>query len=176
MMYCSIDKAFENNKNYSIFTAQGDINNDNGGTSLTEIRRKVYDDDDNYDDNNTLFNFSDMSSEEPIIHNKSKKSHSYYINKFLNSMDTPDDASLSTIGSIEDNETYMHIGKCKYCRSQINKKLKKTSKPKKIKTKEPKQKFLGYNYKELLLIILISIVLFFILDIIVRVVSKKYLK
>lgn len=173
-MFCSIDKAFnENNEgdknNYSIFTAQGNLNNELNGTSLSEVRRKVYEDNDcgTLDDN--YFNFSDMDDESIIIDsgkkNQRARTHSYYINKFLSTLSSSDDNSLSTLCSMENEQIYKHIGKCKYCRSQINKKLKK-SKKKKIyrenNTNENKKSIAGYSYKDIMVILLVCIILIFI--------------
>lgn len=172
-MFCSIDKAFnENNEgdknNYSIFTAQGNLNNEPNGTSLSEIRRKVYEDNDcgSLDDNH--FNFSDMDDESIIIDSGNKKqrtrTHSYYINKFLSTLSS-DDNSLSTLCSIENDQIYKHVGKCKYCRTQINKKLKKNKdKKKKVyrQTNNKVNEIAGYSYKDIMVILLICIIFIFI--------------
>lgn len=63
------------------------------------------------------------SEDETIIPiRRRKRSHPYYINKFLNSF-TDDD--LMSLASNYDNDMYQHIVSCKYCRMKINYEMKK---------------------------------------------------
>jgi len=63
------------------------------------------------------------SEDETIVPiRRRKRSHPYYINKFLNSF-TDDD--LMSLASNYDNDMYRHIVACKYCRMKINYEMKK---------------------------------------------------
>ena len=67
-----------------------------------------------------------MSSDISFLHknNINKKSvhrHDYYIKKFVQQIVDDDMMSMT---SSQDSAIYDHIKKCKYCKSQINAKLK----------------------------------------------------
>lgn len=177
-----------------LFTAQGDLSNEGGyfdsagGTPLSEIRRQIYEPS-IYDDSLSLLDSQSSDSghifnqefnqefKQPVTQGKPKvqikRSHNYYIKKFM--LGFIDDGSLS-MSSTQDNDVYDHIKSCKYCRSQINKKMKKHySKSKNQKNDivetftADKPTICGYDLKEILVVILIGIVLIFLLDLFVKI-------
>lgn len=214
------------------FTTQGNYTSQNNksrhdkGTSLSELGRIESDDvsndsffdeslsmldsnyssmlstDDNLSDDTGLssnFNNSDNSKY------KLKISHSYCINKFIKSI-VDDGSDMLSLASSQDDELYDHIKSCKYCRTEINTRMKDiygdrqnlsqqshNSTHKKYKSKQHKDriqskhentkkemfindKIFGYNVKEIITIIAISIIIIFILDLLVRVGRRAKLR
>lgn len=190
-----------NNAHYSnmhpvFFTAQGDLNSTNlqNGTSIDELKNNN-DNNDNNDNNNDKveadsFSLPDSnnSDELSIIPKERKKiEHSYYINKFIHDL-TDDSVSMT---SSNNGEIYEHIKLCKYCKSKINEKMKETYGQKTNKKIQLSEKInnsklqlpdkineyfmninVGYNFKELMIIILSGIVLIFVLDLLVKIGKK----
>lgn len=117
---------------------------------------------------------------------KVKLSHNYCIEKFLKSI-VDDGNDMLSLASSEDDLLYDHIKSCKYCKSQIHQKMKMyyDSKPpskkttqKEVRVKEPfelPEKIFGYNVKEIIIIIAVSIMIIFILDLLVRI-GRKTIK
>ena len=108
---------------------------------------------------------------------KIKHGHQYYINKFINRLQNDDDS----VESSQDDGIYDHIKCCKYCRMQINCKLKMnlTNSPKEDKNKIVNEHFnfddnkiFGYDLKEILLIIVAGIIIICVIDLIVKL-SRK---
>lgn len=226
MMYCAVDEAFQpkvmnpdnnpnnnnnNNNNLnnlnnqylnnfgdgkpyeylkqqpSFFTAQGDLS----GTNIRDLKNDGV----SIIDSATMSDFSmeDYSESEY----KNTRSHRYYIDKFIKSIND-DMSDIMSIMSSHDNETYEHIRTCKYCRTQIKNKMKKlildeeytdfgqtndeltienftdsltSCKPKNLANFGS----LGYELKEILIIILVGIILIFILDLLVKI-GRKTIK
>lgn len=132
----------------SFFTAQGDYNNKQCGTRISDIHKSM--NQDSFDDS-FLFSESDSDidtiqtlnssisiptissdktevpkilKEKPKEGKKNKHSHEYFIKKFIQSIiDT--DIDMLSLTSSQDDEIYGHIKKCKYCRSKINTKMMK---------------------------------------------------
>lgn len=165
--------------NLDFFTTQGNYtknNNDISGTKISDLRR---DENKYYDDMSILdSNYSDMFKSEE----KHQYSHNHYINKFFNSIiDDPSD--VASMASSQDDELYDHIKKCKYCRTQINKKMKlhynkknkivKKKNSKIIKNIKSNDKIFGYDVKEIIIIIVISVIIIFILDLLVKIGKKS---
>lgn len=139
-----------------------------------------------------------------------KYPHNYYINKFIDMMMEDSDnnsmvtskENISTNVSNNDNnyQIYDHIQKCKYCRVQINQKIKqhynnkynlhpsvnkqhKQHNKKSIlesfnpintikETFSSQELYLGYELKEIVIIILVGIIIIFILDLFVKIGKK----
>lgn len=203
-MYCSVDEAFDkkteenknnNDKQYnthkqqdphyedniinypnyqsSFFTAQGDYSSNNG-TKISDL---------DITDNNTLTSYDDLSlldsdylNSSDIIQTDKKPeySHNYCINNFIKSITKEDNMSLI---SSEDTGIYDHIKECKYCKNQINKKIKEHYKP----TSKPQitekfnilsEKVIGYEFKDILIIIVIGLIVIFLLDFFVKIGRK----
>lgn len=164
--------------NIPFFTTQGNMRKDSG-TTISELKKKEMCDDD-------TLSFFDSEYSEDIKQTKPKLSHSYYINKFMRSI-IDDGNDIVSLASSQDDELYDHIKSCKYCRNQINIKMKnyyknQTVEDKKdvpVKYKEKSlilpDKIFGYNVKEIILIIVASIIIIFILDLLVRI-GKRSVK
>ena len=129
---------------------------------------------------------------------KSKRSHQYYIKKFVMAMidETSNSDHMSNI-SIDNSigsssfenfanyDVYNHVKRCKYCRSEAHKRLRsyyaKENKDETNIKKEgfignnftiPKDILLGYDLKEIVIMIIIGIILIFILDLFVKIGRK----
>lgn len=170
MMYCGVDEAFNSQ-----------INNNKPPTELqTEqiqqiqaefkseenpFKHNICDDSLSFLDAQSVFTDNSVNSKYTV-----KRSHNYYIKKFMAGF--IDDGSLS-LGSVHDNDMYDHVKECKYCRSQISKKMKKHYSSLNSKT-EPftttvASAICGYNFNEILIITLFGIILIFILDLFVKI-------
>jgi hypothetical protein len=158
--------SLEKLKNHSFFTAQGDLSENkevNNYPKTNYVSNPYSDDIDFYDD----------------LSIKSKQiNHNYCIKKFVDNIVYDDD--LRTLDSYDD-EIYDHLKSCKYCRSQINIKLKermiynntKNDETKIIaKTEHFSLESYGYDLKEITIIILAGILLIFILDLLVKLGKK----
>ncbi len=119
---------------------------------------------------------------------KKKMSHEYYIEKIIKSL-LENNKSLDDNKSLEDNKSldksledhssdstnldvYAHVKSCKLCKNKINKRMKEYFKPEinlKEENKESINLELGYDLKEILIIVLAGIVLIFILDLLVKI-------
>lgn len=145
------------------------------GTTISELKRQ--EEDSFFDDSSSLL---DSNYSELLANNrpKVKLGHNHYINKFLNSI-VDDGSDAASIASSQDDQVYDHIKSCKFCRTQINKKMKKMYKtktetfsssatPAPTKLDLPDELF-GYKFKEIIIIIAVSIMIIFILDLLVRV-------
>jgi hypothetical protein len=130
----------EEDNNY--FTAQGDLTKNNYGTSISELRKKeddsLFDDDmsildSNYSEaskiskhkvsKNDTFNNNNTNNNNTNNNNKINFGHKYYISKFIRSMLNDGNDTLS-LESSQDDGMYEHIKTCKYCRNQINMKMR----------------------------------------------------
>lgn len=189
----------------SFFTAQGDLNN-NGtyndpsvfGTTINDLKQMrqarefVESEDDtlslldSYSPDFSLSNdlsrdlSRDLSKDldnKPSRLPKNKVDHAYCINKFVDQI-LDENIDIVSMTSSQNSEIYDHIKKCKYCRDQINKKLKSYYKPqKKVESFKPaifddilsNGKILGYDLKEIVVVIIFGIIIIFILDLLVRV-------
>jgi len=134
---------------------------------------------DSLDEVNFDKSYTDQSLSELDIKKLAKKpkySHNYYINKFL--QDISNDGDTLSLTSSQDDIVYEHIKKCKYCKTQINKKLRQQiiNKPEPVKSiiypKILPTTILGYDIKEIIIIILIGICLIFLLDLFVKIGKK----
>lgn len=159
-----------NESTQSFFTAQGDLNDGIYGTSISELR-------DNNNDND-IFSLGSIVSNNS---NESKKiNHEQCITRFVNQIINDNESLVSS----RDSQLYDHIKSCKYCKSQINNRLKKHSLvqksdniiEKEINNINEKQiisnNFFGYSLKEILLIVLAGIIIICVLDLIVKM-SRK---
>jgi hypothetical protein len=180
------------NSDIPFFTAQGDYNStsaapvdfdsqDDKGTTISELKRQ--EDDSIFDESVSLLdsNYSNLIVNDKI--EKVKLGHNYCINKFLKSI-TDDGSDVVSLASSQDDQVYDHIKSCKYCRSQINQKMKRMY-GKKIETftdgkqevpiippKSVSEEVFGYKMKEIIIIITVSIMIIFILDLLVRIGRK----
>lgn len=112
------------------------VNNNYSGTPVSELKKKqnkevnysegsldMEDIRDTYDSSD--FNSFDSADFSLKSDNPNKNNHNYYINKFIQiMMDNNSDADMMSVTSSEDINMYNHIRICKYCRSQINQKMK----------------------------------------------------
>ena len=179
----------------AFFTAQGDYSTQGPyyGTTINELKGENISMDDSlsildsdYSDD-SLFDPSIMKNMKNMKNNKSqpkkKIDHDYYINKTIKSLiEDQDSNSLSSLASSQNNYIYHHVRSCKYCKDKINEKMKEHFKPEISKSiqknnnnkpSDIKEYFdmtnLGYDFKEILIIILAGIVLVFILDLLVKI-------
>lgn len=122
----------------------------------------------------------DLSKLDTINKPKQHHGHKYYINKFIGGV--VDD--ITSVASSQDAEIYDHIKLCKYCRTEIKRKLKLLSGLKEEKEVTSTSKEIehfsalnsgiaGYEIKEILIILLIGIVIIFILDLFVKIGQKS---
>jgi len=190
-MFSSISEAFDNpikeqmnnynlgNDNYQSFiNTQGDITNKHDvyqGTSLKSLENIQKEAMDEFE-NDTLYTDSfDMSD----TIQKPQHSHQYYITNFLKTLNVNDDASdmESLFSSTDrDSEIMKHIRSCNYCRNSITNKINNdantyyTEKPpaKKKNNFSILNKKLGYEFREIVIIILVGILVIFILDMFFR--------
>lgn len=195
-------EKFDNYSNVSIndndifpafFTAQGDystqgpykgpIKGQSKGTTVGQLRKdnKINDSDsfsliDSDFSNDSLFDPSILKMKNQ---KKKKMSHEYYIEKMIKGL-LEDNDSNPSITSSQNNHIYNHVKSCKFCKTEINERMKEHFKPKLELSKESithikKENFdttsldLGYDLKEILIIILAGIVLVFILDLLVKI-------
>jgi len=151
------------------------------GTTISELKRQ--EEDSFFDDSSSLLdsNYSELLANKK--HNV-KLGHNHYINKFLNSI-VDDGSDAASIASSQDDQVYDHIKSCKFCRTQINKKMKKMYETKtetfngsaapiqaETKLNIPDELF-GYKFKEIIIIIAVSIMIIFVLDLLVRVGGRR---
>lgn len=177
MMYCSVDEAYNNAQDDNIdlggqiimdehckvsnpngfISAQGDMeDNKFMGTPLSKIKQ----DDDTFDD------FS-LETEVPK-RNTTKYSHQYYIKQFLSGMQDDD----FSCGKTQDPSIYDHVRTCKYCRVQIKKSLNSKTCDKAIIENFEGTTYFGYNFKELVIILVIGVIIIMILDLLVKIGRK----
>jgi hypothetical protein len=194
------------------FSAQGDYENnyydygnkrsvyetaqpDEIGTTISALKHLEMEQDKYLDSD--LLESSDSFTCPSLPKPKQSHSHSYYIDKFINTLSTDD--SVSTVGSFSDDsvaDTYNHVRRCKFCRTEINKRMRslaslssqssrsqqkepKLTKPTKPKVTEGfdvisslKTSFAGYELKEIVIIILVGLIIIFILDLFVKIGRK----
>jgi len=186
-----------NNKYPSFFTAQGGIfkkKDDNivpnrdepipespnlfEGTSINELKNNKFIDNDSI--SLSLLNLNSDSESNHKTKKQVKYPHQYYIKKFIQDITNEDDDILSQTSS-HDNIIYNHIRKCKYCKTQINQKMKdyynqifikdKNIKKTNIRKRcveqfenETELKPKSYELKEVIMIILVGIIIIFMLD------------
>ena len=118
----------------------------------------------------SLDSLAETNSDVEELVKKPKYSHNYYIKKFL--QDISDDGDTLSLTSSQDDVVYEHIKKCKYCKTQINKNLKQQIQKKPESVIYPKilpTTILGYDIKEIIIIILVGICLIFVLDLFVKI-------
>lgn len=119
--------------------------------------------------------------------------HQYFINQFINSI--VDDDFSTSLGSQTSN-IYDHIKSCKYCRTHINQRMKSHYSPPVLPESSPSPTAkpstlpyllrsshsffnklshisFGYDMKEILVIIIISVVVILIIDLFVKIGSYK---
>ncbi len=182
----------DNNVHYpSFFTAQGDYENRNNGTTINQLKNVNNNDDinNNYTNNQSLldslsFDDSIMSDEPSISPQKKKKplSHDYCINIITKELLNNGDASLM---SSHNGLVYKHVKTCKICKNKIKSIMKEhyckpdyninninNNKINNIEHFEDTTNIIGYDIKELVLIILGGIILIFVFDLLVRMGSK----
>lgn len=180
----------------AFFTAQGDYSNQgpykapdksknkghNKGKTVAQLREenKTMDSDtfslvDSEFSNDSLFDPSILQMKNQ---KKKKMSHEYYIEKMVKSLLEDHDSNPSSPSTVSSNNNiYKHVKSCKICKDRINKKMKEYFKPElQIKEQDNKNNKgqhnnldLGYDLKEVLIIILAGVVLIFILDLLVKI-------
>jgi len=162
------------------------------GTSITDIKNKFNDND---SISVSLLNLDSESYDNFYFKQKPKKNvkypHQYYIKKFIQDITNDDDILSQT--SSRDDLIYNHVRKCKYCKTQINHKMKnyynnifiKDADKKNEKDKQIcierfesnfEQKPKCYELREVIVIILIGIIIIFMLDLFFKMskLMKKY--
>jgi len=108
---------------------------------------------------------------EPRTNSSTQMKHEYCIKRFVDSIIYNDD--VRTVDS-SDDEIYNHIKDCKYCKTQINTKMKHYY----IAKTEPKiQEHFDegsgeYSIKEIMIIVIIGILLIFVIDLLVKLGKK----
>lgn len=200
-MFCSVDEAYNNSlrdvepekqecrpswdnhnnnqdERINFFSAQGSMI----GTSLQELQqqeelhRQIKD-----------AEKRGRKKERRCMAKKNRVSHRYCIKSFVASVVGSDD--LSSVRQGYDSQVYDHIKDCKYCRSQINSKMRdyyqQRSRPKrrcsrsgrKIKivkvNNSSELKLLGYKGQDVLIVIAILVLIVFMIDMLLKM-SRKY--
>jgi hypothetical protein len=174
-----IQNHFNNNINQyhtmvpAFFTAQGDYTNKGPyfGTSINELKQNIPEESDNLSLLDS--NFSEDSNISIKI--PKKLDHGYCINKMVNSL--MDDSDTISLASSQNDDVYKHVKTCKYCKTKINEKMRNYYKPVETFKQDDKKEYLninnlGYDLKELLIIILAGIILIFVLDLLVKIGKK----
>ena len=186
----NINNNIQTNAHFpSFFNAQGDYENKNNGTTINQLKNINNDNINNNTNNQSLidslsFDDSNMSDDyrHPLrsdeLSNKFKKKpldHDYCINIITKELLNNGDASLM---SSHDGLVYKHVKSCKICKSKIKSIMKDhycTPEPlynNKIEHFDNETNIIGYDIKELILIILGGIILIFIFDLLVKMGSK----
>jgi hypothetical protein len=131
---------------------------------------------------NNLSEESFIPTQVPKLDDGRKINHDRCINKMIKSLNEESD-SCSMMSS-DNGAVYNHVKKCKYCKTKINERIRKKllNNYNPINTNiKPKEdpvfeyfdiNHIGYNLKEILIIILAGIVLVFILDLLVKIGKK----
>ncbi|ARF11216.1 hypothetical protein Klosneuvirus_1_73 [Klosneuvirus KNV1] len=184
-------EAVETNNGQNIypafFTAQGHYsakNSHNEGTTIKDLQNCQTEDSDNLSFLDS--NLSEKSAKAYKHHEPTKIiDHNYCVNKIIkNIIEEPD---IFSLGSSENDVVYKHVKTCKICKKKIDEKLKDhykvtTQQNQQLSKKEVHtdklEHFnfeipnLGYNLKEIMVIILGGIILIFILDLLVKIGKK----
>lgn len=178
MIYCSVDEAFDksldkqynphNNPLPNIYNTQGDIESltsNNYGTPISQI------------DTISAESTTPKKPQHPIFrHHETDKipnvRHDYCIKRFVDSILYNDDTR--TVDS-SDDQLYNHLKTCKYCKTQVNTKIKQyydkpttSTTSKEIIKVEEGFNDTDYNIKEIILIILVAILLVCVIDLIIK--------
>ncbi len=163
----------------SFFSAQGDLN----GTSVDQLRDQqgaaVFDDMTTFDTRSDTIDLSMLESEEsaslPSLksYHKPKRSHNYYIKKFISRM--MDEEDMMSMASSQDDDVWQHVQKCKYCRTQVSDHFKIMHTPMSEYSEEPEKpnvvdkikttRIGGYDLKEIMVMIIVGICFIFMLDV-----------
>lgn len=146
----------------SYFNAQGDLQDDNQGTLISQLQE-----DEQFDDQISLNTISDFYDKIK----KKKHSHAYYIKCFIDKLTNEEDLSIGSFSS-NDSNVFDHVKTCKYCRMIINQKMKEDkhpSPPNSPKLERKQDRIAGYDLKEIAVVILIGIIIIFVLDLLVRI-------
>jgi len=190
-------EAVETNNGQNIypafFTAQGDYSaknsqkSHNEGTAIKDLQNCQTE-----DSENLSFLDSNLSenSAKAYKHREPTKiiDHNYCVNKIIkNIIEEPD---IFSLGSSENDVVYKHVKTCKICKKKIDEKLKDHYKVTNQQNQQNNQLTkkevhatqlehfnfeipnLGYNLKEIMVIILGGIILIFILDLLVKIGKK----
>lgn len=180
MIYCSVDEAFDkslderynsNNKSIpNIYNTQGDIESltsNNYGTPISQIESQP----------SIESTPPKKTQQHPIFrHHEMDKipnvRHDYCIKRFVDSIIYNDDTR--TVDS-SDDQLYNHLKTCKYCKTQVNTKIKQyydkptiTTTTKEVTNIEEGFNDTDYNVKEIILIILVAILLVCVIDLIIK--------
>lgn len=176
-MFCGVNEAFDNplsqqlakydkiekfsqledRKHYSqiadspdislpYFNSQGDM--ENKGTPISELGA--------LDSNDSLFDdqftFDEQSEEEP---------HEYHVKKFIQSVKYDDTESVDS----SHIKAFDHVKLCKQCKCAVKKELNKSKKVVENKIVDT----VGYDIKDIIVVILIGFFVIFTLDIVVKI-------
>lgn len=193
-------EAVETNNGQNIypafFTAQGDYSakgSYNEGTTIKDLQNGQTEDSDVVnnqkfvnDSENLSFLDSNFSENSTQITKQSDPikivDHNYCVNKIIKNIIGEQD--MFSFGSSENDVVYKHVKTCKICKKKIDEKLKshyKVNNQQLTKKEEQTNKIehfnfeipnLGYNLKEIMVIILGGIILIFILDLLVKIGKK----
>jgi len=176
---CSADTSQYTNKQQPYFNAQGDMETRNcDGTNLADLKtREIFDDIMSETDTlptidtNTGISYATGDIDGSILtikskSNKNKKnkvvhSHDYYIYRFMRELKKDDLTSL--IGE-ELDDVYEHVKGCKFCRSEIRKKMLNTYDKTVSITEEKEETTNNTEIKDIIIIVLVGIIVIFILD------------
>jgi len=172
MQYCHIDDAYDNFNKAGhdnvvawphIIDAQGDMNG-SGPYHGTKIKDLPGDDD----------HFTEMSSElhTDDVRQVKQLDHKYCIDRFIAIMGEYNDLmSVGSTDGISGGEVFNHVKRCKYCKKEIGKHMKRIhgggAPVKGIETFLPKIDNIGYDLKEIGIVIVAGIVLILIMWLIV---------
>lgn len=188
---------FENFDNYtdikinypSYFSAQGDYTTKDAGTTINQLKNN-YNDDNEINNNQSLidslsFDNDTNFSDDITIASKFKKrplDHDYCVNVITKELLNNGDGSLM---SSHNGQIYKHVKSCAICKSKVKQIMKEQycNKDDNIVRNNDIEHFnmdvtnkensiVGYDVKELVLIILGGIILIFIFDLLVRMGEK----
>lgn len=181
----------------AFFTAQGEYNNkcSNTGTSINDLKGNTIDNLSILDtDISVSDNLSFLTDKSSVKTSKNSYNHKYCIDKMVNNfINEPD---INSVASSQNDaqssravDVYKHVNSCKYCKTKINEKVKKyfsdnsnynnKNNNNLINTEhfnfDGFKNNLGYDIKELFIIILSGLSLIFILDLLVKIGRKSQL-
>jgi hypothetical protein len=153
-----------NNMHYpSFFNAQGDYES-NAGTTINQLKNNISIAEDTFSLDSTITAPS-IPKPKP---QKNVYDHDYYASKFARDMMTTDLESLMS----NNDKVYKHVKSCKICKQKVKGLMKDQYCPDilpQVNVEHFDGNIIGYDIKELILIILGGIILIFVFDLLVRV-------
>jgi hypothetical protein len=191
MIYCAIDKAFDNHlthnfDNYAEIDIKADSKTDQPafytaqggysagvcqGTTIGELKKNIAEHESMVmtDSSDSFFDYKEEIKPKKV-------DHAYYIEKFVKNLV---DSETNSMASSNNNSIYKHVKSCKFCKNKVNERLRDYYAPKSEPRIENEHFSLGfdgggYDIKELIIIILGGIFLIFILDLLVKIGKKMH--